>query len=130
MVELICVVATYTCLNWTMHWYIILTALKVNCIGKGASYIGSFSFDLLKIGNSPKCWVWAIYDITLSVKKIDRYRGFTYILKQAKTVFFSLYNLSGRIHHFFCKSTLHINGFSDSDQFDSICLDYAYQLVD
>ena len=91
---------------------------------------GSFSFDLLKIWNSRKCWVWAIYDITPSVKGTDRYRGFTYVLKQAKTVIFSLYNLSGRIYHFFRKSTLHVNGFSNSDQFESICLDYAYQLVD
>ena len=60
----------------------------------------------------------------------DRYRAFTYVLKQAKTVFFSLYNFPGRIHRFFHKSTLYINGFSNSDQFHSICLDYASQFVE
>ena len=39
------------------------------------------------------------------------------------------YYLSGRIHPFLRKCTLYINGFSNSDQFDSICLDYAYQIV-
>ena len=63
-------------------------------------------------------------------ERTDQYRAFTYVLKQAKTVFFSLYNLPGRIHRFFRKSTLYINGFSNSKQFDSICLDYAYQLVE
>ena len=63
-------------------------------------------------------------------ERTDQYRTFTYVLKQAKTVFFSLYNLPGRIHRFFRKSTLYMNGFSNSKQFDSICLDYAYQLVE
>ena len=63
-------------------------------------------------------------------ERTDQYRAFTYVLKQAKTVFFSLCNLPGRIHRFFRKSTLYINGFSNSKQFDSICLDYAYQLVE
>ena len=80
--------------------------------------------------DSRKCWVWAIYDITPSIKRADRYRAFTCVLKQGKAVFFSLYNLSGRIYHFFRKSTLYINGFSNSDQFDSICLDHAYQFVE
>ena len=62
--------------------------------------------------------------------RTNRYRAFTYVLKQAKIVFFSLYNFPGRIHHFFHKSTLYMNGFSNSDQFDSICLDYAFQLVE
>ena len=69
------------------------------------------------------------YHIPLEVRT-DRYRVFTYVLRQAKTVIFSLYNFPGRIHHFFCKSTLYINGFSNSDQFDSIYLDYASQLVE
>ena len=63
-------------------------------------------------------------------ERTDRCRAITYVLKQAKTVFFSLYNLPGKIHRFFRKSTLYVNGFSNSDQFDSICLDYAYQLVE
>ena len=71
-----------------------------------------------------------MYDITPSVKRTDRYRAFMYVLKQATAVFFSLYNFFGRIHHFFRRSILYINGFSNSDQFDSICLDYAYQLVE
>ena len=53
-----------------------------------------------------------------------------YVLKQAKAVFFSLYTFFGRTHHFFGKSTLYINGFSNSDRFDLICLDYAYKLVE
>ena len=61
--------------------------------------------------------------------RTDRYRAFTYVLKQAKTMSFSLYNFPGGTHHFFHKSTLYINGFSNSHQFDSIYLDYAYQLV-
>ena len=71
-----------------------------------------------------------MYHITPSVKRTDQYRAFTYVLKQGKTVFFSLYNLSGRMHHFFRKSTLYIKVFSNSEQFDSICLDSAYQLVE
>ena len=63
-------------------------------------------------------------------ERTERNRTFTCVLKEAKTVFFSLYNLPGRIHRFFRKSTLYINGFSNSKQFDSICLDYAYQLVE
>ena len=45
-------------------------------------------------------------------ERTDRYSAFTYVLKQAKTVFLSLYKLPGRIHRFFRKSTLYINGFS------------------
>ena len=40
------------------------------------------------------------------------------------------YYLSGRIHHFLRKSTLHIDGFSKNEQFDSICLEYAQQPVE
>ena len=47
-----------------------------------------------------------------------------------KTVFCSSNYLSGRIHRFPRRSTLHVNGFSNSERFDSICLDCAYQLVD
>ena len=50
--------------------------------------------------------------------------------EKTKTVFFSSYNLPGRIHRSFRKSTLYISGFPNSEQFDSICLDYAYQLVE
>ena len=32
MVELICVVATHTCLNWTMYWCTTLNLFKVNYI--------------------------------------------------------------------------------------------------
>ena len=56
--------------------------------------------------------------------------GHLHVLKQAKTMFFSLYNLPGETQDFFHKSTLYINSFSNSDQFHSICLDYAYQLVE
>ena len=62
--------------------------------------------------------------------RTDPYRAFTNVLTQAKTMFFSLYNFPGRIHHFFRKSTLYMNDFSNSDQFHSICLDYAFQLVE
>ena len=51
-------------------------------------------------------------------------------MKEAKTVFCSSYSLPGRIYRFFRKPTLYINGYSNSEQFDSICLDYAYQLVE
>ena len=61
--------------------------------------------------------------------RTDPYRHL-HVLKQAKTMFFPLYNLPGETHHFFCKSMLYINGFSNSDQFHSICLGYAYQLVE
>ena len=44
-------------------------------------------------------------------------------------MFFSSYYLSGKIDAFFCKSTLYINGLSNSEQFDSMCLDYVYQIV-
>ena len=50
--------------------------------------------------------------------------------KQAKATFFFSYHLSGIIHRFFLKSTLYINGFCNSEQLDSICLDYGYQLVE
>ena len=53
-----------------------------------------------------------------------------HVLKQAKTVFFSSYCLSGRIHRFLRKSILHTKSFSNGDQFDSICLNYAYQPVE
>ena len=49
--------------------------------------------------------------------RIDRDREFTHVLNKQKL-------------RFFHKSTLSINGFCNSEQFDSICLDYAYQLVD
>ena len=62
--------------------------------------------------------------------RTNRYRAFTYVLKQGKNRVLLLYNFPGRIHHFFHKSTLYMNGFSNSDQFDSICLDYAFQLVE
>ena len=39
-------------------------------------------------------------------------------------------SLSGRKHRFLRKSTLYINGFCNSEQFDSICLDYVHQLVE
>ena len=48
--------------------------------------------------------------------------------EQAKTVLFS-HHLFGGIHHILCKSILHINTFSNGEQFDSQCLYYAYQLV-
>ena len=51
-------------------------------------------------------------------------------MKQAKTVFFSSYSLRGRMYYFSRQPTLYINGFRNSEQFDSICLDYAYQLVE
>ena len=55
----------------------------------------------------------------------------TYVLKQGKTVFFSSYYLSvSRIHSFLRESTLYINGFYNSEQFDSICLGYAYELIE
>ena len=50
--------------------------------------------------------------------------------KKEKTVFFSSYRLPGIIHRFFHKPTLYINGCHKREQFDSICLDYAYQLVE
>ena len=54
-----------------------------------------------------------------------------HVLKQGKTVFFSSYYLSVRIHSFLRESTLYIlNSFYNSEQFDSICSDYAYQLVE
>ena len=49
--------------------------------------------------------------------------------KQKPCSSFPSFCLSGRIHIFFRESTLCINGFSSSEQFDSIYLDYAYQLV-
>ena len=36
------------------------------------------------------------------------------------------YNLPDRIHHFSHKCTLYINGFSNGEQFDSICLDHHW----
>ena len=50
-------------------------------------------------------------------------------MKQAKTVFFSSYYMSGRTHRFLPKYTLYITGFSNREQFDSICLGHAYKLV-
>ena len=50
-------------------------------------------------------------------ERIDRDREFTHVLNKQKLRF---------LH----KSTLSINGFCNSAQFDSICLDYAYQLVE
>ena len=63
-------------------------------------------------------------------ERTDRYGAFTYLLKQAKTVFFSWYIFPGRIHRFFRKSTLYINCFSNSELFALIYLDHAYQLVE
>ena len=54
---------------------------------------------------------------TISLEeKVDRDREFTYILSKRKLCF---------LH----KCTLYINGFCNSEQFDSIHLDYAYQLI-
>ena len=50
-------------------------------------------------------------------------------MRQAKTLFVSSYYLSGRVHRFLRKSTLYINGLSNSEKFDLICLDYAYQIA-
>ena len=47
-----------------------------------------------------------------------------------ETVFFSWNYLSGRIDRFLHKSTLYINGLSNTEQFDSTFLDYAYQIVE
>ena len=63
-------------------------------------------------------------------ERIDRYRQFIYVLKQAKTVFFSTYSLPGRIYRFFPKPTLYINGYFNSEQFNSIYWGYAYKLVE
>ena len=49
-------------------------------------------------------------------ERVDRDREFTHVLNKQKLRF---------LH----KSTLYINGFCKSEQFDSICLDYGYQLV-
>ena len=106
-----------TCLNKYTFW-------KTNWSQRELQF---WSFG---IWDSRKCWFWTIYNMIPLEVITDRYRAFTYVLKQAKTVFFSLYNLLGRIHYFFRKSTLYINGFSNSDQFDLICLDYTYQLVE
>ena len=55
---------------------------------------------------------------TISLEeRVDQDREFTYVLNKQKSRF---------LH----KSTLYINGFCNSEQFDSICLDYAYQLVE
>ena len=50
-------------------------------------------------------------------ERIDRDREFAHVFSKQKLRF---------LH----KSTLSINGFCNSEQFDSICLDYAYQLVE
>ena len=50
-------------------------------------------------------------------ERIDRDSEFAHVLNKEKLRF---------LH----KSTLSINGFCNSQQFDSICLDYAYQLVE
>ena len=42
----------------------------------------------------------------------------------------NLHLLNKQKLRFLYKSTLSINGFCNSEQFDSICLDYAYQLVE
>ena len=62
-------------------------------------------------------------------ERSDQDRLFTYVLKQAKTVFFSSYYFSG-MNRFLRKSTLYINDFSNNEQFDTIYLDYAYELVE
>ena len=49
-------------------------------------------------------------------ERIDRDKEFTHALNKQKLRF---------LH----KATLSINGFCNSEQFDSICLDYAYQIV-
>ena len=46
---------------------------------------------------------------------VDRDGEFTYVLNRQK-------------FRFLLKCTLYINGFYNSEQFDSICLDYVYQL--
>ena len=61
-------------------------------------------------------------------ERVDRDREFTH--EQVKTAFFFSYYLSGRKHRFLHKSTVYINGFYNSEQFDSICLDYVYQLAE
>ena len=53
---------------------------------------------------------------TISLEeRVDRDNEFAYILNKQKLRF---------LH----KSTLYIKGFCNSEQFNSICLDYAYQL--
>ena len=56
-------------------------------------------------------------------ERTDIYRAFAYVLKQAKTMFFSL---SGKMLCFVSKYTLYINGFFNSDPSDSICLPRLY----
>ena len=63
-------------------------------------------------------------------ERADWDRCFTYVLRQAKAVFFPSYYLCDRIHRFLCKSALYMNDCSNSEQFNSICLDYAYQFVE
>ena len=45
-------------------------------------------------------------------------------------MFLISYSLPGRIYRFFYKPTLYINGYSNSEEFETICLDYAYQVVE
>ena len=53
---------------------------------------------------------------TISLEeRVDRDRELTYVLNRQKL----------RLLH---KCTLYINGFCNSEQFGSICLEYAYQL--
>ena len=88
---------------------------------------GSFSFGLLEFEihrntEFEQYMIWSHWKNEL----VDI--GHLPVLKQNCS--FSLYNLPGRIHRFYRKSMLYINGFSKSEQFDSIRLDSAYQLVE
>ena len=76
---------------------------------------GSIRFGLLEV-KSHKNADFEQETISLE-KRVDRDREFTYVLNRQKL-------------HFLHKCTLYINGFCNSEQFDSICLDYAYQLVE
>ena len=76
---------------------------------------GSIRFGLLKV-ESHKNAKFEQEMISLE-ERVDWDREFTYVLNNQKLRF---------LH----KCALYLNGFCNSEQFDSIWLDYAYQLVE
>ena len=76
------------------------------------------------IWDSRKCWVWAIYNMLRLEVRTNRYRAFTCLETRKNRVLFFVQFAWWNTSIF---PQVYIDGFFNSH---SICLDYAYQLVE
>ena len=95
---------------------------RFNFIRTGASDLVFWNLRFTEMVSLNKKWYhWRKYLIKT---------GNLHMFWTSKNAFFFLHHLSGRAHRFLRESTLYVNVFSNSEQFDSILLVYAYKLVD